>query len=135
MAKESDYQASLIKWLRQHGAFAWKMQQNATTRVIECKKDKSSPLRPGQQEFLDEQSEHVFAELAYPEIDEDIKLRLLDYFEEIKNRPNNAKKCRKCFIEGCDNLTRHPGGELWNSLGSELRSAALFAPLKRRSPP
>ena len=33
MTKESDFQASLIKWLRQNGAFAWKMQQNATTRA------------------------------------------------------------------------------------------------------
>ena len=136
MAKESDYQASLIKWLRQHGAFVWKMQQNATTRVgvsdilflfldsygfIECKKDASSSLRPGQEEFLEEQSKYAFAELAYPEIDEEIKLRLLDYFEEVSSRPNNAKKCRKCFVDGCSNLTRNPGGRLCHTHQEQIR--------------
>lgn len=136
MAKESDYQASLIKWLKQHGAFVWKMQQNATTKVgvsdilflylnsygfIECKKDAHSSLRPGQKEFLEAQSRYVFAEIAFPEIDEDVKLRLLDYFESIKHRPENAKKCRKCFVEGCTNLTRHPDGTLCHTHQEQLR--------------
>lgn len=134
--KESSYQKALMKWIREHGAFCWKMQQNATTQsgvsdilflfldsygFIECKKDKNSPLRPGQLEFLNEQSKYVFAEIAYPEIDEDIKLRLLDYFEKVAAKSCNAKKCRKCFVPGCDNLTRHPGSELCHTHQEQIR--------------
>lgn len=134
--KESNYQKSLMKWIREHGAFCWKMQQNATTQsgvsdilflfldsygFIECKKDKDSPLRPGQLEFLKEQSKYVFAEIAYPEIDEDVKLRLLDYFESVAAKSCNTKKCRKCFIPGCDNLTRHPGSKLCHAHQEQIR--------------
>lgn len=135
--KESNFQSTLIKWLRSNGCFCWKMQQNATTQsgvsdilflfldsygFIECKKDANSSLRPGQKEFLDSQKEYAFAEIAYPEIFEEVKLRLLDYFEMVRSKPENAKKCRKCAVPECPNLTRHPGSELCHSHLSQLRA-------------
>ena len=33
MARESDFQGTIIKWLRQHGCIVLKYQQNATTRA------------------------------------------------------------------------------------------------------
>ena len=135
--KESVFQAQVMKWLRSNGCFCWKMQQNATTQAgvsdilflfldsygfIECKKSASAPLRPGQQEFLEAHKEHAFAEISYPEIFEETKLRLLDYFEKVMKKPENSKKCRKCAVPDCPNLTRYPSGDLCHSHISQIRA-------------
>ena len=33
MAREADFQSKVLKWLRSKGCIAYKMQQNATTRI------------------------------------------------------------------------------------------------------
>ena len=134
---ERDFQKILMKWIREQGAFCWKMQQNATTAAgvsdilflfldsygfIECKKNADAPFRPGQKEFLEAQGKYVFAEVSYPEIFEETKLRLLDYFEKIRTKPGNAKKCRKCAVPECPNFTRAPGGDLCHSHLAQLSS-------------
>ena len=80
MAKESDLQATIIKWLRGHGAIAFKYQQNATTRAalpdiffvkdgfwgaIEVKKTKTSPFRPGQKEMVDKLDSMSWAKIVW----------------------------------------------------------------------
>lgn len=82
MAKESDFQAKVIKWLRSKGCIVFKMQQNATTRIatpdvlflkegfwgaIECKRSKSAKFQPGQKEMVKKLDDWSWAKVAYPE--------------------------------------------------------------------
>lgn len=82
MAKESDFQAKVIKWLRSKGCIVYKMQQNATTRIatpdilalkeglwlaIECKASKRSKFQPGQKEMVAKLNEWSYAYIAWPE--------------------------------------------------------------------
>lgn len=95
MAKESDLQQKITKWLRSQKCFVWKMQQNATTQVgvsdlffckegfygfIEVKKTKSSPRRPGQEAFVKKMDEWSWAKIVWggktsnwPEVQEELK--------------------------------------------------------------
>lgn len=88
---EKDFQAKVIRYLKSKGCFTWKMQQNATTQsgvadvffckegfygFIECKKSKTSPLRPGQKEFIDKMNEWSYGVIAYPENFEKVKAEL-----------------------------------------------------------
>lgn len=80
MAKESDLQQKITKWLRSQKCFVWKMQQNATTQAgvsdlffckegfygfIEVKKTKSSPRRPGQEAFVRKMDEWSWAKIVW----------------------------------------------------------------------
>ena len=91
MAKESDFQAKVVKWLKSKGCVVLKYQQNATTRAgipdiiflkegfwgaIECKKTKNSPFRPGQKEMVKKMNEMSWATVAYPENWGDVRKEL-----------------------------------------------------------
>lgn len=80
MAKESDLQATIMHWLRGHGAVAFKYQQNATTRAalpdiffvkdgfwgaIEVKKIKTSPFRPGQKKMVEKLDSMSWAKIVW----------------------------------------------------------------------
>ena len=82
MARESDFQGTIIKWLRQHGCIVLKYQQNATTRAaipdliflkdgfwgaIEAKRSKNAKCRPGQKEMVAKMDEMSWARIVYPE--------------------------------------------------------------------
>lgn len=97
MAKEADFQAKLIKWLRSKGCMVYKMQQNATTRLatpdvffikegfwgaIECKASKSSKFQPGQKEMVEKLNEWSWAKVAYPENWDTIKSELEDILRD-----------------------------------------------------
>ena len=81
MAREADFQKIVIKWLRSKGCLVLKYEQNATTRAgvadvffckegfygfIECKKSKSAPLRPGQQEFINKVDTWSYGKIVWP---------------------------------------------------------------------
>lgn len=79
---ESNLQAKILKWLRSQGAFATKMQQNATTQAgiadvffckegfygfLEIKKSKTASRRPGQEAFIKRMDEWSFGRVVWPE--------------------------------------------------------------------
>lgn len=81
MAREADFQRAVIRWLKSKHCVVLKYQQNATTRAgaadvffckegfygfIECKKAKNSPLRPGQQAFIDKINEWSYGKIVWP---------------------------------------------------------------------
>ena len=91
MGKEADFQSKVLKYLRAKGCIAYKMQQNATTRIatpdvffvkegfwgaIECKASKNSKFQPGQKEMVKKLDEWSWAKVAYPENWADIKKEL-----------------------------------------------------------
>lgn len=92
MAREADFQSKVLKYLRSKGCIAYKMQQNATTRiatpdilfikegfwgVIECKASKSSKFQPGQKEMVAKLDEWSWGRVAWPgECWENIKKEL-----------------------------------------------------------
>lgn len=92
MAKESDFQAKVIKWLRSKGCIVYKMQQNATTRIatpdvffikegfwgaIECKASARAKFQPGQKEMVAKLDDWSYAKVAWPgECWENIKKEL-----------------------------------------------------------
>lgn len=91
MAKESDFQKKIVKWLRSQKCFVWKMQQNATTRVgvsdlffckegfygfIEVKKNKSAKRQPGQEVFVKKMNEWSWAKVVWPDIWPDVQNEL-----------------------------------------------------------
>lgn len=82
MTLERDFQAKFISKLRKLGVKCYKQEMNATTRrgtpdyiclvgpvwiMIEFKKSKNSPKRPGQQENIDWANEQSFGFFCYPE--------------------------------------------------------------------
>ncbi len=82
MAKESDFQKTVIKWLRSKGCVVIKYQQNATTRAsipdiiflkegfwgaLECKRSKTAKFQPGQKEMVAKMDEMSWAKITYPE--------------------------------------------------------------------
>lgn len=85
---EKDFQSKVIKWLKSKGCVVLKYQQNATTiqgvadvffckegfyGFLECKKNKNSPLRPGQKQFIDKIDDWSYGAIVYPENWEKIK--------------------------------------------------------------
>lgn len=81
MAKEADFQSKVLKYLRSKGCIAYKMQQNATTRIatpdimfikegfwgaIECKATARSKFQPGQKEMVAKLDDWSWARVAYP---------------------------------------------------------------------
>lgn len=91
MVLEKDFQAKVIKYLRSKGCFVHKMQQNATTAVgiadvffciegfygfIECKKNKTAKIRPGQKEFVEKMDNWSWAKICYPENWDETKAEL-----------------------------------------------------------
>lgn len=94
MVLEKDFQAKVIKWLRSKGFKCYKQQMNATTRagtpdciilkegwwgMLEFKKSKNSPKRPGQQQNIDWANENSWGSFCYPENWSEIK----EYLESI----------------------------------------------------
>lgn len=94
MTLEKDFQAKAIKWLRSKGFRCYKQQMNATTRagtpdciilkegwwgMLEFKKSKNSPKRPGQQQNIDWANENSWGSFCYPENWSEIK----EYLESI----------------------------------------------------
>lgn len=82
MAREADFQKTIIKWLRAKGCLVIKYQQNATTRAsipdiiflkegfwgaIEVKKSKTSKFQPGQKEMVSKMNEMSWAKVVWPE--------------------------------------------------------------------
>lgn len=80
MVLEKTLQSTIVKWLRGHGAIAFKYQQNATTRAalpdiffvkdgfwgaIEVKKTKTSPFRPGQKEMVEKLDSMSWAKIVW----------------------------------------------------------------------
>ena len=91
MAKESDFQAKIIKWLRSKGCIVYKMQQNATTRLatpdvffikegfwgaIECKASARAKFQPGQKEMVAKLNDWSYAVVAWPDNWPEIKKEL-----------------------------------------------------------
>lgn len=91
MAKEKNFQSTVIKYLKSKGCFTWKMQENATTQAgvadvffciegfygfIECKRSKNAGLRPGQKEFVEKMNNWSWAKICYPENWEETKKEL-----------------------------------------------------------
>lgn len=89
--KESDFQATVIHWLRAKKCFVWKCAENATTQRgvadiffcfegfygwLEVKKSRNAPKRPGQQAFIDKMDEWSWAKFVYPENWEEVKKEL-----------------------------------------------------------
>lgn len=81
MAKEADFQSKVLKYLRSKGCIAYKMQQNATTRIatpdimfikegfwgaIECKATARSKFQPGQKEMVAKLDSWSWARVAWP---------------------------------------------------------------------
>lgn len=94
MVLEKDFQSKVIKWLRSKGFKCYKQQMNATTRagtpdciilkegwwgMLEFKKSKNSPKRPGQQQNIDWANENSWGSFCYPENWSEIK----EYLESI----------------------------------------------------
>lgn len=88
---EKDFQAKIVRWLKEKGCVVLKYQQNATTRAsipdviflkegfwgaIECKKSKTAKYRPGQKETVAKLDEMSWARVAYPENWDEIKREL-----------------------------------------------------------
>ena len=82
MAKEADFQAKVLKWLRSKGCIAYKMQQNATTRIatpdvvwfyksrygfLEVKRARNASFRPGQKEMVAKLNKWSYARVVFPE--------------------------------------------------------------------
>lgn len=82
MAREADFQSKVLKWLRSKGCIAYKMQQNATTRIatpdilfikegfwgaIECKASSRAKFQPGQKEMVAKLDEWSWARTAWPQ--------------------------------------------------------------------
>ena len=82
MAKESNLQQKITKWLRSQKCFVWKMQQNATTQAgvsdlffcyeefygfLEVKRSKTAKRRPGQEAFVRKMDEWSYARVVWPE--------------------------------------------------------------------
>ena len=80
--KEADFQSKFLTKLRRLGGKCYKQQMNATTRagtpdaivlvgpvwiMLEFKKAKNSPKRPGQQRNIDYANEVGFRGFVYPE--------------------------------------------------------------------
>lgn len=116
MAKESDLQQKITKWLRSQKCFVWKMQQNATTQAgvsdlffckgpvygfIECKKSMSSPFRVGQKEFLERIGRYAYAERICPENWEEEKQKLEDILSRAEEDIEKIKKNGRCSVAGC----------------------------------
>lgn len=91
MTKESDFQKTVIKWLRSHGFLVLKYQQNATTRAsipdiiflkdgfwgaLECKRSKTAKFQPGQKEMIAKMDEMSWARIIYPENWPEVKKEL-----------------------------------------------------------
>lgn len=99
---EADFQKKLVQWLKKQGCFVMKTtpgpgvpKGTADLEGVylgracwaECKKDKNAPFRPGQKEFLGEQSKYTLAMAVFPENFENFK----EKFEEWK------KETEKCL--------------------------------------
>lgn len=82
MAREADFQSKVLKYLRSKGCIAYKMQQNATTRIatpdilfikegfwgaIECKASSRARFQPGQKEMVAKLDGWSWARVAYPQ--------------------------------------------------------------------
>ena len=82
MAREADFQSKVLKYLRSKGCIAYKMQQNATTRIatpdvlfikegfwgaIECKAGPRAKFQPGQKEMVAKLDGWSWARVAYPQ--------------------------------------------------------------------
>lgn len=82
MVKEVDFQSKFISKLRKLGCKCYKQQMNATTRagtpdyivlvgpvwiMLEFKRSKNAPKRPGQQQNIDWANEVSFGYFCYPE--------------------------------------------------------------------
>lgn len=82
MTLEKDFQSKFLAKLRKLGCKCYKQQMNATTRagtpdvivllgpvwiMLEFKKAKNSPKRPGQQKNIDWANEVSFGWFVYPE--------------------------------------------------------------------
>lgn len=82
MAREADFQSKVLKYLRSKGCIAYKMQQNATTRIatpdvlfikegfwgaIECKASSRARFQPGQKEMVAKLDEWSWARVAHPQ--------------------------------------------------------------------
>lgn len=82
MAREADFQSKVLKWLRSKGCIAYKMQQNATTRIatpdilfikegfwgaIECKASSRAKFQPGQKEMVAKLDGWSWARVVWPE--------------------------------------------------------------------
>lgn len=96
MAKESDFQSKIIKWLRSKKCFVYKMKADATTQrgvadlfftyqdkhgFLEVKKSAKAPFRAGQKEFLAEHSKFCLAVAVYPENWQEIKREIEEYLK------------------------------------------------------
>ena len=88
MAKESDLQAKIIRYLKTKGCVALKYQQNATTIAgvadvvffkegfygwIEVKRTKNASRRPGQEQFIQKMNEWSWARVVWPDNWEETK--------------------------------------------------------------
>lgn len=82
MAREADFQSKVLKYLRSKGCIAYKMQQNATTRIatpdilfikegfwgaIECKASSRARFQPGQKEMVAKLDGWSWARVAHPQ--------------------------------------------------------------------
>ena len=80
MAKESNLQQKITKWLRSQKCFVWKMQQNTQAGVsdlffcyegfygfLEVKRSKTAKRRPGQEAFVRKMDEWSYARVVWPE--------------------------------------------------------------------
>lgn len=84
---EAKFQAKVFKELRAQGYKVIKLQANATTSIgtpdcialkgkfwalLEFKKSKTAPKRPGQQEWIDWANRHSYGAFIYPENEKDV---------------------------------------------------------------
>lgn len=87
MTLEKDFQSKFLTKLRKLGCKCYKQQMNATTRVgtpdaivlvgpvwimLEFKKSKNSPKRPGQQQNIDWAKETSFGWFVYPGVEDEV---------------------------------------------------------------
>ena len=87
MTLEKDFQAKFLTRLRKLGCKCYKQQMNATTRagtpdvivlvgpvwiMLEFKKSKNSPKRPGQQRNIDWAKENSFGWFVYPGVENEV---------------------------------------------------------------
>lgn len=91
MAKEADFQSKVLKYLRSKGCIAYKMQQNATTRIatpdiawfyksrygfLEVKRAQDASFRPGQKEMVSKLDKWSYARVVFPENFDTIKIEI-----------------------------------------------------------
>ena len=91
MAREADFQSKVLKWLRSKGCIAYKMQQNATTRIatpdivwfyksrygfLEVKRAQNASFRPGQKEMVAKLNKWSYARVVFPENFNIIKIEI-----------------------------------------------------------